>query len=979
MENNLTKAKAHLNIEKNRKEFIENFWLGLGDVTQIQTRNVFDNPDFRENPTLFVVDLMRQPEYFHFTCKHLFGIQIDRFQSIILQELWKRPMPLLMGTRGMSKTFILGLYALLRCLFSPGSKVVIVGGAFRQAKAVFDVCQKIYHNSPILQNILSFNRSNKPATGVFQCTFPIGLSNILAIPLGDGSTIRGIRACVHPSTIIETNRGLMRIEDYEKYINDEDIKVYTDLQGNLEQPSHFVITKPIDAYKIKTVGGYSLICSDIHKIMTVDGWKFAKDLQQGDKVEFSLGYIFPVEYVKYDGSTLNEDTSWTIGYLLGDKKIPNEILMSPKSVIINFLAGLFYARDSVVINHKKELVLTFSTTNNELASDIHVLLAKLGFLSELIEDKFYIVRLTGEQAFALFKILKSEIREWERKWEHLFDKYSKVTQLHKPQKYIKIKSVSKLNEKISLRDFTIPESHSFRGGCFINHNTHLISDERNSISTEIFDVVIRGFASVTAEPVENVKKIGRFKALQELGVSREIAEDVIGKVASNQIVIAGTPGYCFEPLYRDYSRHKAVIDSRGNRAKLEGLLDGELLDAFSHKDYSVIRIPYDMVSEGFMDIKTIADARSKVHFSLFASEYGVCFIKDTDGFFPRSLIERCVAGKPGTQLIFPSCGEANFIPKLSGDIEKKYVYGIDPASEGDNFTIVILEVWPDHKRIVYCWSINRSRHKKKLKRGIVEEHDYYQYCARKIRSLMKTFPPMRILLDAQQGGRQIMEILGDPKILQGDDTLIYEIEEENVIKWCDGLPGQHIVQMVQFANAQWTADANHGMKFDFEVRNLIFPVYNSAILGTAIAEGEIATKNILEDGEVEAELFDSLETVILEIEDIKNELVTIEVTLTENGNRERWDTPKIKGSASAKKGKLRKDRYSALLMANSYARTVNVLVPQIIYKPVGGVAQNIAGQGIAKNRIRNVNEPLYTGVGADKIDNNNYGMVVVRK
>jgi hypothetical protein len=357
-------------------------------------------------------------------------------------------------------------------------------------------------------------------------------------------------------------------------------------------------------------------------------------------------------------------------------------------------------------------------------------------------------------------------------------------------------------------------------------------------------------------------------------------------------------------------------------------------------------------------------------------------LKIQTGFFKRSLIERCVAGKVGNQLNFPSCGPVNFIPMFYGNSDRRYVYGVDPASEGDNFTIVILELWPDHKRIVYCWSINRSRHKNKLKKGLVDEHDYYQYCARKIRTLMKTFPAERIMMDAQQGGRQIMEILGDPKNLKPGDSLIYEIEEEDVDKYTDGLPGLHIVQLVQFADAKWTSDANHGMKFDFEARNLIFPVYNSAILGTAIAEGEITNFKLIEDsnGNVDSELFDSLETVILEIEDIKNELVTIEVTKTENGNRERWDTPRVKGSAIAKKGRLRKDRYSALLMANAYARTVNGHLPQLEYKVVGGVAQNIADpNNRVTSRKRGHNEPLYTGVGASKIDSDNYGMVVVRR
>jgi hypothetical protein len=65
-------------------------------------------------------------------------------------------------------------------------------------------------------------------------------------------------------------------------------------------------------------------------------------------------------------------------------------------------------------------------------------------------------------------------------------------------------------------------------------------------------------------------------------------------------------------------------------------------------------------------------------------------------------------------------------------------------------------------------------------------------------------------------------------------------------------------------------------------------------------------------------LYDTLEDCLLEIEELKNELSTIIHTQTQYG-RDRWDTPEIR-IAGNKKGRLRKDRYSSLLMANMGAR-----------------------------------------------------------
>jgi hypothetical protein len=48
----------------------------------------------------------------------------------------------------MGKSFMLALYAMLRALFHQGSKIVIVGAAFRQAKVVFDYCEELWENGP---------------------------------------------------------------------------------------------------------------------------------------------------------------------------------------------------------------------------------------------------------------------------------------------------------------------------------------------------------------------------------------------------------------------------------------------------------------------------------------------------------------------------------------------------------------------------------------------------------------------------------------------------------------------------------------------------------------------------------------------------------------------------------------------------------------------------------------------------------------
>ena len=131
-----------------------------------------------------------------------------------------------------------------------------------------------------------------------------------------------------------------------------------------------------------------------------------------------------------------------------------------------------------------------------------------------------------------------------------------------------------------------------------------------------------------------------------------------------------------------------------------------------------------------MDASQVARSKATVHAGIYQMEFGAVFTRDSEGFFKRSLIESCVVDdkeptkdSKGNEIIFEA--------KLMGDPNKKYVFGVDPASEVDNFSIIVLELNEDHRRIVHCWTTTRSEHKEKVKRGYSTETDFYSYCARK--------------------------------------------------------------------------------------------------------------------------------------------------------------------------------------------------------------------------------------------------------
>ena len=644
---------AWLRLKKEDVKGLKNPLLDLGDWEQ-------------NNFHLHVLKIMRNPKYLHWTVKQLLNIDLLPEQVVILQELWSKSFPMYIASRGFGKSFLLAVYSTLRCLLIPGSKIVIVGAAFRQSKVIFEYMDVIWRNAPIFRSLCS--DASGPRRDVDRCTLKVNDSWTIAVPLGDGSKIRGLRA---------------------------------------------------------------------HTI---------------------------------------------------------------------------------------------------------------------------------------------------------------------------------------------------------------IADEFNSIPVEIYETVVAGFAAVSKDPAGNVKEAATRKAMKEAGVWTEKQEETFSQRHKNQSILSGTAGYDFEP-YADYWRkYQKTIKSGGKTEKM--IEDGEASDIpdymrrLNHREFAIIRMPYELIPEGFMDDQQVSRSRATMHSGIYLMEYGACFAKDSQGFFKRSIIESCVAhDKNVAKDNWPAWCDTAFDAVTRGSSDKKYIFGIDPASEVDNFAIIVMELHQEHQRVVYSWTTNKKDFQNRKKLGLTEVNDYYGFCVRKIRDLMQVFPCVKIGLDSQGGGYAIAEGLRDPDKMDPalNEVAILPIIEDKE-KETDRLPGLHILEYINFASAEWTTQANHGLRKDMEDRFILFPRFDNATLGLVTKTDEMRFKKLKEQiGDSSAlKLYDTLEDVVMEIEELKTELSTIMVSRTASG-REKFDTPEIK-LGTGKKGRMRKDRYSALVIANMIARTMHREIPNPSYAVIGRVA-----------------------------------------
>lgn len=451
----------------------------------------------------------------------------------------------------------------------------------------------------------------------------------------------------------------------------------------------------------------------------------------------------------------------------------------------------------------------------------------------------------------------------------------------------------------------------------------LWTDEMKSVSKDIFETVLSGFLSVSASPSESVKQRASRELAEKLGFGLDFIEEET-QIVPNQLILSGTAYYQFNHFYNYWKLWHSIIT--GRRDEEDATLTA--MEGLNPKDFCIIRLPIDLVPKGFMDDAQVSRAKASHHSGAYQCEYQAVFSTDSAGFYKRSLLETCTVGKNNI-IRFSSCGQVDFTPMLRGSSNRSYIYGIDPASEIDNFAITILELHPEHRRVVYVWTTNRRKQKEAIKANLIKEHDYYTYCTMKIRELMSIFPCKRIALDSQGGGYQILEALSRTDNLRHGEVPIYESIEPGKPKDTDGKEGFHIVELVQFADTQWIAEANHGMRKDFEDKVLLFPSFDNLTFAMAEASDQLSNRT-----------YDTMEDLVIEIEELKNELASIIITQTATG-KDKWDTPDTL-EAGKKKGKMHKDRYSALLMANAVARMEKEVIDLGAKSVFGGFSYDVS-------------------------------------
>lgn len=259
----------------------------------------------------------------------------------------------------------------------------------------------------------------------------------------------------------------------------------------------------------------------------------------------------------------------------------------------------------------------------------------------------------------------------------------------------------------------------------------ILADEFAQIPEEIFNRVILPMGATVADPMENVERIARQRALIESG--KATAADFDKKV-ENKVVMTSSAFYQFNHMYQTKLNYEELVRQ-------------------GDPDYATHTISFRDMPEGFLSEANIKNAQARNSRLEFRMEYEAIWEADSAGVFKASLIENCK--KNATHTV-----------SLKGSPGAEYILGVDPARASDGFAMCLIEMGTPNK-IVAAW-------------------EYYQNAfpqmAKTVMDICNTFNVIAVHMDAGAGGGGLaMRDLLEEEERWGTSLRILDIEDERHI------------------------------------------------------------------------------------------------------------------------------------------------------------------------------------------------------
>ena len=122
----------------------------------------------------------------------IIGMKLFPFQAMLIKAMMIGDFSMFVLSRGMSKTWSAAIYVMLQLIFRQGINIGVLSSGFRQAKFILQKCEDILKKPAACMASPLFTLQK----GTDQWTLNCGMSKAMALPLADGSRLRGFRFSV---------------------------------------------------------------------------------------------------------------------------------------------------------------------------------------------------------------------------------------------------------------------------------------------------------------------------------------------------------------------------------------------------------------------------------------------------------------------------------------------------------------------------------------------------------------------------------------------------------------------------------------------------------------------------------------------------------------------------------------------------------------------------------------------------------------
>lgn len=383
-----------------------------------------------------------------------------------------------------------------------------------------------------------------------------------------------------------------------------------------------------------------------------------------------------------------------------------------------------------------------------------------------------------------------------------------------------------------------------------------------------------------------------------------------------KVVFLSSACWTFEHMYARYKEWTGLLtlDPNVHPEKFEQFKD-------AGRGYSIVRIGWQAAPAGLLDIDEIMAAKAESSEAMFNREYGAIFTSDSDGFFRASKMEACSIKDGETPCL-----------ELVGDPNARYVLGIDQNSSGsegsDHFAMCLMKV------------VTRETDKRKI--GMVVHQYAVAGCgfgdhALYLLYILTRFNVVYIGVDASQGSElEFVNFCNQLDSFKDRGLVLNPISEVDFnrtdfkemlpeIKRGYNLQARQILQRQRFSS-EWQRPANEYLQACFDHTNIRFAgkiAANESAAGAALSVdiSMLHAHEFIKDyagKPMTVSEFMSHQDFLVDL--TKKECAMIQVKTTDLGTMS-WGLPQnLRRTTGA--SKVRKDSYSALLIANWCVKTL---------------------------------------------------------